>query len=135
MTSPAPTASAHSVSSPRCPLGVYTPRTFNTRARWRFRRDRIARLKADFGITEPTTEQASIIAGIVAEEWAALLATHEGRHRDATEHRRVARLYLQDLKRTLAPPTAAPAPVPISVAERIAERAAVARAKLGGSHV
>lgn len=104
MTLPADTVPARPASSSRCPLGVYTPRTFNARARWRFRRDRIARLKADFGIAEPTTEQASIISGVVAEGWAAAVADGERRYRDAAEHRRVERLLRQDLKRSVTAP-------------------------------
>lgn len=116
MTLPATDIPARPASSSRCPLGIYTPRTFTARARWRFRRDRIARLKADFGIVAPTVEQASLIAGIVAEGWAALVADHEGRYRDAAEHRRVERLLRQDLRRSLS----APPPARLTIAERIA---------------
>lgn len=119
MTLPADTAPARPASSSRCPLGVYTPRTFNTRARWRFRRDRIARLKADFSISEPTTEQASIISGIVAEGWAAAVADGERRYRDAAEHRRVERLLRGDLRRTVAAP---PEPSPQDILDAIHRR-------------
>jgi hypothetical protein len=92
--------------SRRRPLGLYSPRAITPRARWRFRRERVAQILDELG-PSLSVEQRTLVDAIVAEQWGAVVAEAERRCRDAQAHRRAERALWTDLRRSLA--AAAPA--------------------------
>jgi hypothetical protein len=109
-------------TSRRNPLGRYSPKTFGTTSRWRFRRDRrtsyLARIAGEL-----SDYQAATIESLISLEWAALQAEAEGDlqdMREAREHRRLFQRLLADFERDARAP---PATRPPSLAEHLARKA------------